>query len=59
MFKNIFKRQKKTKRCPYCKNGKLKLMNADEPYNTEYLQCEKCDSTYTLHEYERKINEKN
>ena len=34
--------------CPHCKKGKLELVKANEPYNIEHLQCDKCDSTYFL-----------
>jgi uncharacterized protein YbaR (Trm112 family) len=34
--------------CPHCKKDHLKYMDADEPWNMEYLQCPNCDSTYNI-----------
>ena len=33
--------------CPYCKEGILELVPADEPWHEEYYICPKCDSTYS------------
>ena len=36
--------------CPYCKEGNLKFVGADEPWHGDYLICPKCNGTYDIDE---------
>ena len=32
--------------CPLCKVGEVVIVEADEPWHPEHLQCDDCDSTF-------------
>lgn len=34
--------------CPHCKRDSLELVEENEPYTIEHLQCPVCDSTYPI-----------
>lgn len=36
------------KTCSHCNEGTLKRVEANEPYNSAHMMCDKCDSTYVL-----------
>lgn len=40
--------------CPYCKEAKLKVIDADPPWTIEHYQCPKCDSTFNIDEVKEK-----
>lgn len=42
-------------KCLKCKSGILEKVNGTEPYNQDYLQCNNCDSTFNIIEFEDKI----
>jgi len=48
IWENFIKICKPGDKCPHCKKGVLELVMSNEPYNTNYLQCDNCDSTYNL-----------
>lgn len=38
-------------KCPHCNSDELTLINGNEPYDVDHLQCPTCDSTYTLFQH--------
>jgi len=42
--------------CPFCKNGILELVKANEPWSSEHYQCSECNSTYCKEEIERGVS---
>ena len=43
---------KKDNVCKHCKKGLLNIIEACEPYHNKHLQCNFCDSTYSIIEIE-------
>ena len=37
-------------KCPSC-DGKLEIIEEDEPWNTEHIMCCECDSTYNMEDF--------
>lgn len=42
-------------KCLKCNCGILEKVNGTEPYNQDHLQCNNCDSTFNIIEFENKI----
>lgn len=38
--------------CPHCKEARLLVITANEPWNDEHYQCPSCDSTYVTFQFE-------